>query len=157
MGPYYAGSGTYFLTTLVFVACGIFDVIFSLGVAGRSFWHLFASISVSINMCIGNLIALSFFASPLSVMQTVLKERSTAAMPFAVSIASFANCLAWATYGLFVIHDPMVAHLFASFGVCLISCYCRLRFRTSVALLWLASSCRFLLSLVCKFPGTWSM
>ena len=84
----------------------------------------------------GNVIALSFFASPLSVMKTVLKEKSTAAMPFAVSLSSFGNCVAWALYGLFVAHDPMVMscaqiHLNVQDSSCTIS-FCFIRWSCQI-------------------------
>lgn len=56
----------------------------------------------------GNLIAVAFFASPLAVIKTVLRDKSTTAMPFVVTVATTLNCVAWASYGLLVAHDPYV-------------------------------------------------
>jgi len=56
----------------------------------------------------GNVIAVGFFSSPLAVMKTVIKEKSTESMPFVVTLATSLNCMAWGAYGFLVAHDPYV-------------------------------------------------
>jgi uncharacterized protein with PQ loop repeat len=41
----------------------------------------------------------------LAAIRTVLREKNTAALPFGMSIASFANCLVWFLFGYLVIQD----------------------------------------------------
>jgi solute carrier family 50 protein (sugar transporter) len=48
------------------------------------------------------------FGGPLATIKTVLKEKSTASLPFGFTIASFVNCVAWTGYGAMVIHDPFI-------------------------------------------------
>lgn len=56
----------------------------------------------------GSCLAVCLMASPLATMQTVLRERSTRALPFATSAATFANATLWTAYGLLVSRDPFV-------------------------------------------------
>jgi solute carrier family 50 (sugar transporter) len=46
--------------------------------------------------------------SPLAVIKTVLKDKSTAALPFWTSFAAWLNSLSWVLYGYFVIFDVMI-------------------------------------------------
>jgi urea transporter len=46
--------------------------------------------------------------APLAVVWTVVKERSTTAMPFSTSLLTWLNNLAWLAYGAFVAHDPLI-------------------------------------------------
>ncbi|XP_021864615.1 bidirectional sugar transporter SWEET4-like [Spinacia oleracea] len=48
------------------------------------------------------------YASPLSVMKLVITTKSVEYMPFSLSIASFANGIAWTIYALFPL-DPYIA------------------------------------------------
>lgn len=90
MTKYFAGSAAYLTLPLAaYLTLPIEQAIFSFGL-------------------LGNAMAIMFFASPLAVIKTVIEEKSTKAMPFALSVASFANCASWASYGLFVCHDHMV-------------------------------------------------
>lgn len=57
---------------------------------------------------LGCLISVALMASPLAAMGTVLKERSTASMPFAVSALTTLNVLVWLAYGLLVADDVMI-------------------------------------------------
>jgi solute carrier family 50 (sugar transporter) len=47
-------------------------------------------------------------ASPLAVLKTVIKEKSTATLPFLTSFAGFCNSITWGGYGYLVAHDPMI-------------------------------------------------
>ncbi|EDQ92271.1 uncharacterized protein MONBRDRAFT_4695 [Monosiga brevicollis MX1] len=57
---------------------------------------------------LGDIIAVVLMASPLAVMKTVLQERSTRAMPFVPSLATFFNAVCWSGYGIFVMGDPLI-------------------------------------------------
>ena len=57
---------------------------------------------------LGCLISVALMASPLAAMGTVLKERSTSAMPFVVSVLTTLNVLTWLAYGLLVADDVMI-------------------------------------------------
>jgi hypothetical protein len=46
--------------------------------------------------------------SPLVVIQTVLKEKSTASLPFWTSFVTWLNSLSWVLYGYFVAHDNLI-------------------------------------------------
>jgi hypothetical protein len=46
--------------------------------------------------------------APLATLGTIMKERSTAAMPLIPSIMAFCNALSWTLYGLLVAKDIMV-------------------------------------------------
>ena len=48
------------------------------------------------------------FSGPLAAIQTVLRERSAAALPPAFTLASTVNCALWVSYGGLVIGDPFV-------------------------------------------------
>eukprot|EP00898_Chlorokybus_atmophyticus_P001317 jgi/Chlat1/2186/Chrsp17S02748 len=57
---------------------------------------------------LGCTMAIILMGSPLAAMSTVIKEKSTASMPFAMSLATFCNAMAWSAYGALVAHDPMI-------------------------------------------------
>jgi uncharacterized protein with PQ loop repeat len=60
-------------------------------------------------------IAALMTVAPLASLGTIMKERSTAAMPLIPSIMAFCNALSWTLYGVLVAHDFMVTpHLFSS-------------------------------------------
>lgn len=46
--------------------------------------------------------------SPLAVISTVIKEKSTAALPFWTSFITWMNTLSWVLYGQFIAHDPII-------------------------------------------------
>jgi solute carrier family 50 (sugar transporter) len=56
----------------------------------------------------GVAVCIAMFSGPLAAIQTVLRERSAAAIPLAMALASTANCTLWTSYGALVIHDPFV-------------------------------------------------
>jgi len=47
-------------------------------------------------------------ASPLATIFTVIRTKSTAALPFLPSLANFFNGLTWAAYGYILAHDPII-------------------------------------------------
>lgn len=55
----------------------------------------------------GNVIVVGMFAGPLAAMKTVMEKKSTASLPFAMTCASFINCILWTGYGL-MINDPYI-------------------------------------------------
>lgn len=57
---------------------------------------------------LGDSLSVLMMASPLSVVFTVVKEKSTRALPFMTSCASFGNTLTWTVYGIFVANDPII-------------------------------------------------
>ena len=52
--------------------------------------------------------AVVLMASPLATVGTVIREKSTAAMPLQVSLAMTVNGTAWGCYGWFVQNDPYI-------------------------------------------------
>ena len=64
--------------------------------------------AISIIGTTGVIVVITMFGGPLAAIRDVIKSKSTAALPFAYTIATVANCSAWTGYGSFVIHDPMV-------------------------------------------------
>lgn len=46
--------------------------------------------------------------APLSNITTVLREKSTASIPFTMSVASFFNAASWSSYGLIIENDPVI-------------------------------------------------
>ena len=57
---------------------------------------------------LGCFISVALMSSPLAAMGTVLREKSTASMPFAVSALTTLNVLIWLAYGLLVADDVMI-------------------------------------------------
>lgn len=57
---------------------------------------------------IGCGIAVILMGSPLATLSTVIKDKSTASMPFLTSLATWCNGLSWMSYGLLIANDPMV-------------------------------------------------
>jgi uncharacterized protein with PQ loop repeat len=53
---------------------------------------------------LGCAIVVVMFAGPLSAIKTVLKDKSTASLPFSFTAASFVNCALWTTYGWSVLN-----------------------------------------------------
>merc|ERR1712154_189056 len=51
------------------------------------------------------LLTIVMASSPLAVMGTVIRQKSTESMPFIISFAMFMNSLAWLLYGWFVVID----------------------------------------------------
>eukprot|EP00730_Choanoeca_flexa_P008707 TRINITY_DN12526_c0_g1_i1.p2 TRINITY_DN12526_c0_g1~~TRINITY_DN12526_c0_g1_i1.p2 ORF type:complete len:295 (+),score=61.05 TRINITY_DN12526_c0_g1_i1:2292-3176(+) len=57
---------------------------------------------------LGNAVAVVLMTSPLAVMKTVLEQKSTKAMPFPQSLATFCSATCWAGYGILVAGDPLI-------------------------------------------------
>ena len=70
----------------------------------------FAQSSTPIGL-MGDVLAVMMMGSPLSVMGTVIKSRSTVSMPFATSLSAWGNGLSWSLYGFFIVHDPLVCKI----------------------------------------------
>jgi solute carrier family 50 protein (sugar transporter) len=57
---------------------------------------------------VGVTLAVIMMGSPLSTLQTVINEKSTNALPFAMSFTTFWNALSWSSYGVLIANDPMI-------------------------------------------------
>jgi len=57
---------------------------------------------------LGCILSVLLSGSPLAVMGTVWKEKSTASLPFAISLILWVNSFSWMSYGLFIANDPMI-------------------------------------------------
>lgn len=57
---------------------------------------------------LGCALAMLVMGSPLASLGTVIREKSTASMPFLTSFATWCNALSWSLYGLLVADDVMV-------------------------------------------------
>lgn len=53
-------------------------------------------------------IVVVMFGGPLATIKTVLKDKSTASLPFAFTLAAFVNCSLWFSYGAFVLNDAFI-------------------------------------------------
>lgn len=56
----------------------------------------------------GCFMAVLFMASPLAVVRTVIRERSTTSLPFFTSLIIWCNALSWFLYGRLVADDELV-------------------------------------------------
>ncbi len=79
----------------------------------------------------GCIISVCLLAAPLAALSTVLRDKSTASMPFSTSAINTLNVVVWLTYGLLVADDVMIwgpnvlgvfvcgaqMFLFAKFGI----------------------------------------
>ena len=59
-----------------------------------------------------DILVVILFSSPLAVIQTVLKEKNTSAMPFWTTIAIFINCILWGLYATVLKYDPVKKNIF---------------------------------------------
>lgn len=57
---------------------------------------------------LGCTLSVLFSASPLAVVRTVIKEQSTASLPFYTSLVIFSNNVSWLLYGLLVAKDVLI-------------------------------------------------
>mmetsp|Transcript_17187 Transcript_17187/g.37540 ORF Transcript_17187/g.37540 Transcript_17187/m.37540 type:complete len:248 (+) Transcript_17187:13-756(+) len=69
---------------------------------------------------IGDVFAVLLCAAPLGTVSTVISERSTASMPFAISCATWVNAMVWLSYGYGVENDLYI-YLPNIFGLALTS------------------------------------
>lgn len=62
--------------------------------------------------------------APLATLGTIMRERSTAAMPLIPSVMAFCNALSWTLYGFLVVHDFMVSttHHSNVSTLCILNC-----------------------------------
>jgi solute carrier family 50 protein (sugar transporter) len=56
----------------------------------------------------GCVLSIVVSGSPLAVIRTVIKDKSTASLPFFTSIITWINNLSWVLFGLVVVHDPYI-------------------------------------------------
>ena len=57
---------------------------------------------------LGCLLAVAVSGSPLATLKTVIRDKSTASLPFPTSLATWCNAFSWSLYGLMIAHDPMI-------------------------------------------------
>jgi solute carrier family 50 protein (sugar transporter) len=57
---------------------------------------------------LGCVLSVLLSASPLAVMQTVIRDKSTAALPFVTSFVIWLNSISWLLYGVLVAHDILI-------------------------------------------------
>ena len=57
----------------------------------------------------GSASTLLMLASPLSAMGTVIRDKSTASLPFSMCLMSLFSGLSWGSYGLLIANDPLVS------------------------------------------------
>jgi len=77
------------------------------GVAGAALTLDPATAATGIGLT-GCTLAVILMSSPLATISTVIKDKNTAALPFAPSLATFLNALSWSGYGWIVAGDPMI-------------------------------------------------
>jgi solute carrier family 50 (sugar transporter) len=82
-------------------ACAAALIAFSTVLAAQGNYKLLGSL--------GCVVAVILTGSPLATLKTVIKDRSTAALPVATSTAGWLNACSWSLYGILVAHDPMVS------------------------------------------------
>jgi uncharacterized protein with PQ loop repeat len=70
---------------------------------------LFVSGNASLLGLIGCGLAIMVMGSPLATVATVVRDKSTASMPFLTSLAGWLNALSWSAYGVIVANDIMVS------------------------------------------------
>lgn len=56
----------------------------------------------------GTVLVVTMFGGPLVAIQTVVKDRSTASLPFNFTVATFVNCLLWFIFGTCVVTDVYI-------------------------------------------------
>ena len=77
----------------------------------------------------GCMLSVMMSGSPLAVINTVIKEKSTASLPFWTSFVTWLNTLSWVLYGSVVAHDNMIIMpntlglALASLQMCLFALY----------------------------------
>ncbi len=57
---------------------------------------------------LGCALAIGTTGSPLATLKTVLKTKSTEALPFLTSFMMFCNAIAWSSYGILLAKDPFI-------------------------------------------------
>lgn len=57
---------------------------------------------------IGTVLVITMFGGPLVAIQTVVKEKNTASLPFNFTVATFVNCLLWFVFGTCVVTDVYI-------------------------------------------------
>lgn len=57
---------------------------------------------------LGCILSVLLSGSPLAVMQTVIKDKSTLALPFTTSFVIWLNSISWLLYGSLVAHDILI-------------------------------------------------
>ena len=63
---------------------------------------------------LGVVISCILLGSPLATLGTVIREKSTASLPFTTTLFMTLNALSWMSYGLLITHDFMVSVMVSS-------------------------------------------
>ena len=58
---------------------------------------------------IGCVLAIALSGSPLATIQTVIRDKSTDALPLTTSLVTWLNCISWFLYGTILAKDIMVS------------------------------------------------
>jgi len=88
--PYFAGSTA---------------IIGGVAVAAATLESSVAATGIGLTGCT---LAVILMSSPLATMKTVIRDKNTAALPFAPSLATFLNAVAWSGYGWLVAKDILI-------------------------------------------------
>ena len=80
-------------------------ILASVGVMATTLPLEVASHSIGLTGCA---LAVFMMSSPLAVIRTVIKDKSTAALPFITSAAVFFNSSTWFGYGYLVADNPLI-------------------------------------------------
>lgn len=98
------------LTYLLHAEVKIFNYAISLGACTLiSFCSiLYFYRSEQLLGAVGVIISVVLLASPLSSLATVIKDKSTASLPFSTTLCMTLNALSWMSYGFLVVKDKMV-------------------------------------------------
>lgn len=79
-----------------------------LGLLSILTYYLYINNRVDILGKLSCIISILLSASPLSVVRTVIKEKSTASLPFFTSLFIWFASALWTFYGVFIVHDPIL-------------------------------------------------
>jgi uncharacterized protein with PQ loop repeat len=79
----------------------------ALFISAIGLWLMIAGDTASVGV-LGCALSVAMSGSPLAVIRTVIREQSTAAMPFWISVVTWFNNLSWLLYGMLIIRDNMI-------------------------------------------------
>ena len=91
--------------TLGMHAAGVATVVTTVAGAALTLDKSTAATTIGI---IGDVLVVSMFGGPLVAIRTVLKEKSTRALPLPFTLASFTDTGLWTLYGTTVLMDPFI-------------------------------------------------
>lgn len=115
-------NGSVFYPNLLGVFVGTFCMSMYHEFAQKKPWDLYLVVSLISIVClglaqfgkvqaiglIGCVLSILLSGSPLAVVRTVIRDRSTAALPFTTSFVTWLNNLSWILFGYFIAQDPLI-------------------------------------------------